>query len=160
MSRVDSQQGLMPSLLDRLIDPDSAGTAWLRGYGLAQVLDAVRRDIEDLLNTRQSQGDFPEGYAEVPRSIVAYGMPDLSTINAASAEQCSEVGRLMEALIAQFEPRLKDVRARLVGTTSDKDRRLQFHIDARLCVDPSPEVSFDTVVELTTGHAFVKPSET
>ena len=33
---------------------------------------------------------------------------------------------------------------------------MRFHIQARLNVDPSPEVGFETVLELTTGHASVK----
>jgi hypothetical protein len=36
---------------------------------------------------------------------------------------------------------------------------VRFHIDARLNVDPAPEVSFETVVELITGHASIKTSE-
>jgi predicted component of type VI protein secretion system len=39
------------------------------------------------------------------------------------------------------------------------DRSVKFRIDARLCVDPAPEVAFDTVLELTTGHYSVKPSQ-
>src|SRR5438876_836536 len=31
--RSEAEPGLMPSVLDRLIDPDSGGTAWRRGYG-------------------------------------------------------------------------------------------------------------------------------
>ena len=38
------------------------------------------------------------------------------------------------------------------------ERRVRFRIDARLCVDPAPEVAFDTVLELMTGHYSVKPS--
>ena len=54
----DLPQGLMPSILDRLIDPDSAGTDARRGYGLTQMLEVIRRDLEDLLNTRQSIADI------------------------------------------------------------------------------------------------------
>src|SRR5262245_50855738 len=53
MSRA-GQQGVTPSILDRLIDPESAGTEWRHGYGIDQLLEVVRRDLEDLLNTRQS----------------------------------------------------------------------------------------------------------
>ena len=51
----------MPSVLDRLIDPDSDGTAWQRGYGVEQMIDAVRRDLEDLLNTHRIVADIPAG---------------------------------------------------------------------------------------------------
>ena len=49
----DPFQGLMPSVLDRLIDAESAGTPTRQGYTLSQMEDAVRRDLEDLLNTRR-----------------------------------------------------------------------------------------------------------
>ena len=36
---------------------------------------------------------------------------------------------------------------------------VKFHIDARLRVEPSPEVGFETTLELTTGHASIKASK-
>ena len=82
MSRVDPNQALMPTVLDRLIDPDSGGTAWRRGYGVEQMVQVVQRDLEDLLNTRQSCADLPEAFQEVASSIIAFGLPDLTSINA------------------------------------------------------------------------------
>ena len=82
MAQVDSKQPLLPSMLDRLIDPESAGTAWRRGYGIHQMIDAVRRDLEDLLNTRQSHQGMPEEFVELQRSIATYGLPDFSSIDA------------------------------------------------------------------------------
>ena len=69
MSRIDAQQGLMPSLLDRLIDTDADGTAWRHGYGVQQMIAAVHRDLEDLLNTRQVLAELPPECAELARSI-------------------------------------------------------------------------------------------
>ena len=37
----------MPSIVDRLIDPASAGTDARRGYSLQQMLEMIRRDLED-----------------------------------------------------------------------------------------------------------------
>ena len=154
-------QELMPSLLDRLIDPEAGGTSWRRGYGIEQMMDVVRRDLEDLLNTRQSHD--PEkvaAFEEVSKSIVAYGLPDLQSLNAVTQSQRDDIGRTIEGLIARFEPRLKDIHASLVSRASetDKDRRVRFRIDAALCLDPAPEVAFDTVLELTSGHYSVTPS--
>ncbi|MBI3469039.1 MAG: type VI secretion system baseplate subunit TssE [Planctomycetes bacterium] len=148
----------MPSVLDRLIDPDSGGTAWRRGYGVQQIVDVVRRDLEDLLNTRQSHQRLPREYTEVHNSIVAFGLPDLAALEAHTPQQREEIGSVIERIIARFEPRLRNVRARMIDA-GEKDRRVRFHIDARLNVDPAPEVSFETVVELITGHASIKASE-
>jgi type VI secretion system protein ImpF len=159
MSHLDPQEGLMPSLLDRLIDPESGGTSWRRGYGVEQMVEAVQRDLEELLNTRQSHIGLPEDFAEVHRSIVAYGLPDLTSLEAISPQQREEIGRVLEAVIARFEPRLNDIRATQVSASDGKDRTLRFRIEGRLCVDPAPEVAFDTILELTTGRYSIKPAE-
>lgn len=158
MASIDPNQGLMPSILDRLIDPDSSGTVARRGYRVDQMVAAVHRDLEDLLNTRQSIGDLPEAYTEIPNSVIAYGLPDLTSLNTVTPQLREEIGRVLEAIIAKFEPRLRDVRATLVSLGDGKERTVKFKIDARLCLDPAPEVAFDTVLELTTGHYTVQPS--
>jgi len=159
MAKLDPNQGLMPSMLDRLIDPDSGGTAWRRGYGVEQMIDAVRRDLEELLNTRETVNDLPEEFVEVRNSVFTFGLPDLTSLNVITPQQREELGRVLEANIERFEPRLKDVRARMVEAGDGKERTIKFHIEARLCLDPAPEVAFDTILELATGHYSVKPGE-
>jgi type VI secretion system protein ImpF len=156
MPSKEEQQGLMPSIIDRLIDPSSGGTAWRRGYGLEQMMQSVQRDLEDLLNTRQSHSGLPQDFREVHNSIVAYGLPDLNSLNAITAQQRSHIGRAIETIIARFEPRLKDIKATLVDGGDNKARTVKFRIDARMRVDPAPEVAFDTILELTTGHYSIK----
>src|SRR5262245_26583097 len=129
----------MPSMLDRLIDPDSQGTAWRHGYGVDQMVEAVQRDLEDLLNTRQSHAGLPEEYGEVLRSIIGYGLPDLTSLNALTPQQREEIGRVLEIVVAKYEPRLRDVRATMIDPGDGKQRTVRFRIDARLCIDPAPE---------------------
>jgi type VI secretion system protein ImpF len=159
MARIDPQQALMPTVLDRLIDHESGGTAWKRGYSVAQMVDAVQRDLEDLLNTRQSYADLPEAFNELRGSIMGYGLPDLTSLNAFTQQQREDIGRVLEASIARFEPRLKDVRASLLSPSDEKERTLKFRIEARLCLDPAPEVVFDTVLEMYTGRYSVSQVE-
>jgi len=156
MARPEPNQGLVPSMLDRLIDPATAGTAWRRGYGVEQVIATVQRDLEELLNTRPAYDGPAEDFPEVQRSIVAYGLPDLGSFQAHTAQQRSEIGRSLEGAIARFEPRLRDIRASLIDAGDNKTRTVRFRIDARLSVDPAPEVAFETVVELATGHYSVQ----
>jgi type VI secretion system protein ImpF len=155
MSRIDPHQGLQPSILDRLIDPNSRGNSLIRGYKVEQMEAAVRRDLEDLLNTRQSLGALPEGLADVASSILCYGVPDLVSLNALGEAQQQAIGEKLQSIITQFEPRLRDVRATLVQSDDERSRTIRFRIAARLCLDPAPEVAFDTVLELTTGHCAV-----
>jgi type VI secretion system protein ImpF len=156
MPSKEEQQGLMPSIIDRLIDPSSGGTAWRRGYGLEQMMQSVQRDLEDLLNTRQTHIGLPAEYKEVHNSIFAYGLPDLNSLSAITTHQRAQIGRAIETIIARFEPRLKDIKATLIEAGDNKARTVRFRIDARMRVDPAPEVAFDTILELTTGHYSIK----
>ena len=156
MSRIDPHQGLMPSLLDRLIDPDAGGTVARRGYTVEEMVDSVHRDLEDLLNTRQTLVGVPPDCAEVLRSIVVFGLPDLTSLEAHTADQRAEIGRVLEAIIARYEPRLRHVKATLLEAGDPLQRTVQFRVEARLSVEPAPEVAFDTILELTTGHSTVK----
>ncbi len=85
MARIASQEGLKPSIIDRLIDPESEGTSWRRGYSIEQMIDSVRKDLEDLLNSHQGDQQIPEEFVEVRKSIVAYGMPDLVSYQSGGA---------------------------------------------------------------------------
>jgi type VI secretion system protein ImpF len=51
-----------------------------------------------------------------------------------------------------FEPRLANVRIVPLETIAGATRTLRFRIEGMLVMDPAPEhVSFDTVLELTSG---------
>jgi type VI secretion system protein ImpF len=150
---------MLPSILDRLIDPESKGTSWRSGYSEQEMLDVVRRDLEDLLNTRQSHQGLPDAFEQIESSILGYGMPDLTSFNAITPQQREEIGRILQKIVERFEPRLRDVRATLVAPGDSKEPTVRFRIDARLALEPSPDVAFETVLELTTGHSAVKQAE-
>jgi type VI secretion system protein ImpF len=158
MPPIDPQQALMPSVLDRLIDPDSGGTVARRGYGVKQMTDAVRRDLAELLNTRQSDQGVPAEFDQLLRSIFGFGLPDLTSMNAITPKDREEIGQVLEAAISLYEPRLKDVRATVLDPGDSLERTVKFRIDARLCLDPAPAVAFDTILELTTGRYDVRSS--
>lgn len=157
--RPEPTQGLMPSLIDRLSDPDTGGTALTEGYSVAQMTQAVLRDLEELLNTRLTALDVPPDCKETLASIVTYGLPDFSSIPAGSSEQRAQIGRMLEAILMRYEPRLADVKATLVPDPRLLKRSVRFLLSARLRVDPAPEVAFDTILELTTGHSTIAPAE-
>jgi type VI secretion system protein ImpF len=161
MASPTPDQGLMPSILDRLLDPDSAGTEWRHGYGLDKLLDVVRRDLEDLLNTRQTVTALPRDLVRLRRSIHAYGLPDLTSFNPTTPQERQQIAEVLERTLGLYEPRLRDIRATLLATEDqNKQRTLHFRIDARIGVDPAPEVAFDTVLKLTTGEHSVNPTAT
>lgn len=157
--RPQLQHGLKPSILDRLIDPESSGTAMMQGYSVRQMYTAVLRDLEDLLNVRQTYRDLPEHYAAARDSILMYGLPDLASVESGSAEARAEIGRAIREVIERFEPRLRDLNVSLLNPEEDRTAQsLRFRIDARLSVEPSPDVAFDTILEVASGHYLVTPA--
>lgn len=147
-----------PSLLDRLIDKEST-----RGYDPNRLTESIRRDLENLLNTRLTAIDLRPEFAEVRHSVLNYGIPDLSSFDHLTVEQNETLLRVIESQIAAFEPRLTDVQVSRLPESSDPDhsRRNKFtvpiHVHAQLNVDPYfNEIDFDTMLQITTNHYEVK----
>lgn len=148
---------LLPSVLDRLTDPESMG-GLVAGYDAREMLDAVRADLEELLNTRRTAADVPPEFEQVRNSIVTYGLPDLAGLNVATPGRSAELARVIAEVVARYEPRLTRVKVAAVRGAADA-RSVRFHIEAALNLDPAPEVGFETVLELTSGRATVTPDE-
>jgi type VI secretion system protein ImpF len=158
MSPADEVPGLVPSVLDRLTDPDPTGARWRHGYDLGALAEAVQRDLENLLNTPQSRPRLPEAFAHVRNSVAAYGLPEVITRRLSDPQEQANIARILEDTIRRFEPRLDDVSAEPVPRDDGGGvARLCFRVRARIRVFPS-DVAFDTVLELSTGRCRVKPS--
>jgi type VI secretion system protein ImpF len=159
--RAAANDTYVPSILDRLIAPDSAGSGPSLGFRLPDLVEGVRRDLEDLLNTRQTHAGLPEEFVELHHSIVAYGLPDFATLDATKQKVRQRIGALVEAIVNRFEPRLRDVKATPVDTINDERQTLSVRvlIDARLRVEPYPDVSFESVIELMSGQASIRPRD-
>jgi type VI secretion system protein ImpF len=159
MSRFDNEIRITPSVLDRLIDerPDQSREApATRQTSLRLLKQAVKRDLEWLLNTRATPEGVPEGLAEVSRSVALYGLPDLTTTSIKNPDDRMRLRDAVAATVRVFEPRLEGVEVSLEAE-SEAGRSIRFRIDARLRVDPVPEpVTFDTTLQLTSGEFEVK----
>lgn len=159
MSRVPIDHPITPSIIDRIIDPEAGGTRFRRGYSLEKMIESVRRDLEDLLNTRRGISEIEEEYVELRNSIVNFGMPDFASLDTTTFQDRERLADVIEHIVEQFEPRLKEVRA-VMDTSWDSGKfDVRYQIEAKLSVDPAPEVTFETVLELTTGHARVSAAE-
>jgi type VI secretion system protein ImpF len=159
MSRLDSEIRILPSVLDRLIDerPEQSREApATRQTSLRLLKQAVKRDLEWLLNTRAIAEDVPKGLTEVNRSLVLYGLPDLTTASVKSPDDRQRLRDAVAETVRVFEPRLEGVEVSLEGEV-ESERAVRFRIDARLRVDPVPEpVTFDTMLQLASGEFQVK----
>lgn len=165
MAKVERDQPLVPSVLDRLIDdhPDqSQETAKARHQLIGELRQSIRRDLENLLNTRWRAESWPDDLTELKQSLVRYGIPDVS---ASAADIVSERGRasylrLVEETIRRFEPRFKSVRVEFLDATDPLERTLRFRIDAMMYAFPAPEpVVFDTALEPSTGEFSVEGAD-
>lgn len=155
MARVRPDQPLMPSVLDRLIDDDPGvriETPRARTQVLRELKLAVRRDLENLLNTRRRAVSIPPGYTELKCSLLTYGLADFSGSGPGGGKERDAFCRSIEAVIRQHEPRFLTVVVELVSAADPTDRTLRFRIDAVLRADPVPEpVVFDSTMEPSTG---------
>jgi type VI secretion system protein ImpF len=160
MPRPEADIAVTPSLLDRLIDLDPANSAdppSTRSQSVRQLKLALRRDLEWLLNTRRIPDEAPEAYVEVSHSLYHYGLPDVTSLALNSPRDKNRLLRTIEMTLADFEPRLVDIRVRAVDDGTSAPRVLRFQIEGLLKMDPAPEqIFFDTLLQLSTGDCQVK----
>jgi type VI secretion system protein ImpF len=154
MSRTDNEVRITPSVLDRLLDfePDVSREApQSRAKSLRDLKLSVRRDLEWLLNSRSYPEGIDEQLEEVKKSVIVYGLPDITGLSAKSHVEQKQLSKSLETAIRIFEPRFLDLKVTL-EPVSTVDRLLRFRIEARLNVEPAPEpIVFDTVLQLGSG---------
>ena len=154
MPKPDPNLAVTISLLDRLIDLNPEETVDPpagRSQSIRQLKASLRRDLEWLLNTRRTPDAAPPSYEELYRSLYNYGLPDVTSMALSSPRDRQRLMRLIEECINIFEPRLAEVRVRMLDYTGS--RVLRFQIEALLKIDPAPEqVLFDTVLQLNSGE--------
>jgi type VI secretion system protein ImpF len=155
MPSISAHDPLVPSVLDRLLDdePENARESpKSRHQVLRELKQSVRRDLENLLNTRWRCVRFPPDLDHLEESLVNYGIPDFTGANFGSAESREQLRQIVEQVIRRFEPRFKTVRVQLLPNADRTDRRLRLRIDALLYAEPAPEpVVFDSQLEPVSG---------
>jgi type VI secretion system protein ImpF len=150
------QQGLLDRLID--LEPENRFEVPMsRAESLRQLRLAVKRDLEWLLNSTRMPIEVPESCAEVDKSVLFYGLPDISSVSIADLSQQQRLQRSLEAAIEQFEPRLSRARVTSRERFRATNQSITFHVEAMLMIDPAPErISFDTVLEISKGAYSVK----
>lgn len=144
------QSTIVPSLLDRLTQPESGPVVKQIGWNaaLARLKQSLRRDLEALLNTRRRPGSLGDDLPELARSSVRFGIPDFVAVNMAAQERQAAFGRTLERVIRDYEPRLAGVAVTLLPPPRGQDRTLCFRIEAMIRVEPAPEpIIFESVLD-------------
>jgi len=160
MVRVDKKKKLRPSILDRLLDNDPGNNVEIdpdQHQKLKELRNSVRRDLENLLNTRFRMIEPEEDFIEIQNSLLNYGLPDLATVNISDKDKRNQFIQHLENILIEYEPRFKSVKVRYMDNADSLDRTLRFRIDATLYADPSPEVVvFDSILEPVTRNVNVE----
>ena len=154
MARSTTETLVTQSVLDRL----TAVEDWpaTRSQSVRFFRDALKRDLEWLLNTRQPPLPQLASWPTAKASVINFGLPDITSLGLTSASDQRSMRLAIEACLRNFEPRLSDVRVTLESSDTT-NRRLRFHIEGTMRLDPAPEeISFDTVLELASGEYKVK----
>jgi type VI secretion system protein ImpF len=153
MPRQDMDHSVTIPLLDRITDRDprnSQEVMLTRAQSVRLLKEALRRDIEWLLNTRQIPEASTDPKAELTRSLYNYGLQDVTHFSLSSSRDQNKLTWLLETTVAQFEPRLMGARV-YMDTVEEGSRQLRFRIDGLLIMDPAPErITFDTTLDLTS----------
>lgn len=154
MARTRGEVSVGLSVIDRLIDEDLRlpEKQLTRSESLRKLRDAVRRDLEWLLNTRQPV-EVPPDDSELDKSVYMYGLPDISSMGSQDTRDQERLLRSIQDAISKFEPRIANPRVTFIAGLEEKLPVLRFLIEGMLRTDPSPEhVSFDTVLEISSGE--------
>jgi type VI secretion system protein ImpF len=155
-----ANQPLVPSVFDRLLDDDptlTRDTLKSRTQVLRELKQSVRRDLENLLNTRWCCQGWPENLDQLELSLLNYGIPDITGADLRSALGRERFRQILERVIRHFEPRFQHVSVEVLENADVLDRALRFRIDAMMYAEPAPEpVVFDSSLEPATGIVTVK----
>lgn len=158
MAELTTQERLQPSLLDRLTDDEPGQkleSREKRVISASRLRDCVTRDVAWLLNCVNLGRDAGiEDYPEVARSVVNFGIPDLTGVAVAGINADDLQRQLRDAIVA-FEPRLtpSTLQVRVESNADRMDRRsLTFRIDSEMWAQPIPlNLYLKTDVDLETG---------
>ena len=156
MARSAPESAVTLSVLDRLIDQDprnSHEVPLTRAQSLRTFKEALRRDLEWLLNTRRVAIPPDETLKEVNKSTYIFGLPDFTGYHLSAPQDQTRLLRYIQSALKVFEPRLANVRVLPSEAGLISARTMRLRIEGLMLVDPSPEhVSFDTVLQLTSGQ--------
>lgn len=160
MAQVNKKRKLRASILDRLLDDEpqiSIDADTNKYHKIKNLRNSVRRDLENLLNTRHRIMEPAEELSQLELSLLNYGLPDLATVNMSDMDNKQQFIDNFESILRDYEPRFKSVKVSLQDNTDKLDRTVRFRIDATLYADPYPEVIvFDSVLEPVTRSINVK----
>lgn len=162
MASIDKTKALKMPVLDCLMD-DDPGSKEEAGRPakllLEQLKESVRRDLENLFNTRRCCVSPPEDLAELSSSLLNYGLPDLATINLESSAEVNDFCATVESSIQHFEPRIRKIKIHANRGLDTTDSFFRFRVEAVLYASPADEtIIFDSALDPISQSVLIKES--
>ncbi len=160
VAELTQRERLQPSLLDRLTDKDPTKTQESRNDRILSIRELraiVLRDLAWLFScTNLAASEDLEAFPEVARSVLNYGLPDLSGQTADSLGT-GMIERMLDQAIRIFEPRILPKTLKVNILPPDPERSgnaLTFEIDGDLWAQPIPQhLYLETRLDLEAGQA-------
>jgi len=145
---------LTRSILDRLLDasPDVAQDSPVSFVDqVRETREAIRRDLEALLNTRRRPTAPPTILLELKDALVSYGVDGIISANLVTDESKLALARSIEQRIAMFETRLSDVRVSILKNSAMGERALRMRIQGAFRLyEGMPPISFESTIDPST----------
>lgn len=152
----EQRQYIQLSVFDRLESGVDSGMLGGRASDIEIVRQSVLRDVENLLNTRRSIIEPPEGYRYLNQSMFVYGLEDFVAKNPKNPEVRNALQSSIVNTLTKFEPRLKGVSVEF-NDQEGNDQNLCFSVMATLYADPIHEpIYFDTWFSVNRGEYKIK----
>ncbi|MFO0979382.1 MAG: type VI secretion system baseplate subunit TssE [Planctomycetaceae bacterium] len=144
------------SLLDRLIDDEpeeSIDLPWDEVRKLRIIKEGIKRDLQDLLNTKFRCVAYPPDMETLDDSLLNYGLPDFTSAGLNLAFNSDTLLVAVQRAIRVFEPRLTDVKVEMTEEKFHVDRTFRFRIDAVLLIEHQRHaLHFHSAIESNTGQ--------
>jgi type VI secretion system protein ImpF len=152
------KERLQPSLLDRLTDEEPGNPQESRERRVLspqRLREVVRRDLGWLFNAiNLASVEDLSGYPQVARSVLNYGLPDL-TGHTASGMEAPQLERMLRQVVRDFEPRILpgSIRVKLVVDEAKMSHNaMVFDIEGELWAQPLPiRLYLRTELDLEVG---------
>ena len=163
MAELSQMERLQPSLLDRLTDdePDHRQEGPnKRFFSVARLRTVIQRDVSWLLNTcnLETVQDLSE-YPEVARSVVNYGISDLTGANV-SGFDAQALERMVKQAVIDFEPRILRNSVTVRAFVAEGEMilsALKFQIEGELWAHPAPvDIVLQSEIDLENGLVSVQ----
>ena len=159
MGQWSLKERLQPSLLDRLTDlhPEkSKESSSQQSMSQTQFKEAVIRDLGWLLNSVSLDVCMSlDNYPEVQRSVLNFGLPDLSG-HTSSTVDVRSVEKSIRAAIHQFEPRIirNSLKVKVHSNPDEMSHNsMIFEISGSVFGQPSPfQVVLKSELDLECGE--------